>query len=54
MTEPQIPRKIKRPNGKQRLSDEKLEREIKFRSWFPKDLVFDRDGMTDEQVDRGG
>ena len=51
MTEPQIPRKIKRPNGRQRLSDEKLERELKFRSWFPKDLVFERDGMTDAQID---
>lgn len=37
--------------GKATLSAERIEREISWRRWFPKDLVFTEKGMTDEQCD---
>jgi hypothetical protein len=44
------PATVKRPTGRKTLSDERLDQEIRWRSWFPKGLVFTPDGMTEEQT----
>jgi hypothetical protein len=42
---------LKRPSGRSTLELERLEREVQFRRWFPKDLKFSPDGMSEADVD---
>ncbi len=42
---------IKRTSGRRQLTDEDLEREIAWRTWFPKNLVLKEEGMTELEVE---